>query len=160
MAKHYYSTLKSPIGELVITSDGEAITSLMNEEHPLYENAKSGTHKPQLFREAHKQLKEYFKGERMDFDLKLKTEGTEFQNKVWQALRKIQYGKTKSYGELAKSLKNANASRAIGSANSKNPISIIVPCHRVIGSNGKLTGFACGLNAKEWLLKHESLHKA
>jgi methylated-DNA-[protein]-cysteine S-methyltransferase len=101
-------------------------------------------------------LAEYFEGKRRSFSLKLDPIGTKFQNDVWQALLAIPFGETRSYGQLAKQLGNPQASRAVGAANGKNPISIVVPCHRVIGSSGKLTGFAGGLRAKAHLLELES----
>ncbi|ACV27292.1 methylated-DNA--[protein]-cysteine S-methyltransferase [Kangiella koreensis] len=103
------------------------------------------------------QLQEYFQGKRQEFDLPLKADGTDFQQTVWQALCKIPFGETWNYGQLAQAIGNKNASRAVGAANGKNPISIIVPCHRVIGANGTLTGYAGGLTIKEWLLKHEGI---
>jgi methylated-DNA-[protein]-cysteine S-methyltransferase len=102
-----------------------------------------------------KQLDQYFKGERKEFDLPLFLGGTPFQNQVWNELQKIPYGETFSYKELAVKLGNEKATRAVGNANGKNLISIIIPCHRVIGSNKKLTGYAGGLDRKKWLLEHE-----
>ena len=104
---------------------------------------------------ALKQMNEYFSGERKKFDLPLYFEGTEFQKSVWNELRKIPYGTTVSYKDIAEGIKNEKAVRAVGNANNKNKIMIIVPCHRVIGKNGKLVGFAGGLDKKEFLLKHE-----
>jgi methylated-DNA-[protein]-cysteine S-methyltransferase len=101
------------------------------------------------------QLGEYFRGERMEFDLPLDPIGTPFQLSAWRVLRTIPYGSTMSYGEQARSLGDPNKARAVGAANGKNPISIIVPCHRVVGANGSLTGFAGGLGSKAWLLDHE-----
>lgn len=101
------------------------------------------------------QLQEYFAGDRRAFDLPLDPVGTEFQRQVWQVLRTIPYGDTISYGEQARRLGDVNKSRAVGAANGRNPIGIIVPCHRVVGSTGKLTGFAGGLDTKAWLLQHE-----
>ena len=109
-----------------------------------------------MLRAATEQLGEYFAGTRKDFDLPLAPEGTPFQQKSWEALRAIPYGETISYGEQARRLGSPSAVRAVGAANGRNPISIIVPCHRVIGSDGSLTGFAAGLDAKAWLLRHES----
>ena len=152
----------SPIGRLMLTSDGAALTGLyMN----LYRNKPSKL--PGLGDDwiqnatidplpaAARQLKEYFAGKRREFDLPLRMEGTEFQQRVWRELTKIPFGETRSYGQLAKRLNNPNGSRAVGLANGRNPIAIIVPCHRVIGADGSLTGFGGGLDRKEWLLTHE-----
>jgi methylated-DNA-[protein]-cysteine S-methyltransferase len=109
---------------------------------------------------AASQLGEYFAGERIAFDLPLAAEGTGFQRLVWDALLQIPFGATRSYGELARAIGRPAASRAVGMANSKNPISIIVPCHRVIGANGTLTGYAGGMRVKQWLLDHEARHGA
>ncbi len=108
-----------------------------------------------LLQQAAAQLAEYFAGERQTFDLPLAAAGTVFQQQVWQQLRQIPFGQTQSYGELAQQLGNKNAMRAVGAANGRNPIAIIVPCHRVIGADGKLTGYAGGLERKIWLLQHE-----
>jgi methylated-DNA-[protein]-cysteine S-methyltransferase len=152
----------SPIGRLMLTSDGTALTGLyMN----LYRNKPSKL--PGLGDDwiqnatidplpaAARQLKEYFAGKRREFDLPLRMQGTEFQQRVWRELTKIPFGETRSYGQLAKRLNNPNGSRAVGLANGRNPIAIIVPCHRVIGADGSLTGFGGGLDRKEWLLTHE-----
>ena len=103
-----------------------------------------------------KQFEEYFEGKRTQFDLKLAPEGTEFQKKVWKQLQEIQFGKTMSYQQMANQLGNPKVIRAAASANGRNPISIIIPCHRVIGSDGSLTGYAGGLHRKKWLLEHEN----
>ena len=155
----FYSEMKSPVGRLTLVANDKSLVALLWEnEKPnrvkLPEMEKSS--KNPVILETSKQLKEYFAGERKSFDLPLDPMGTEFQQKVWKALRKIPFGKTKSYKELAIAVGNPNASRAVGAANGKNPISIIVPCHRVIGANGKLTGFAGGLENKDILLKTES----
>jgi methylated-DNA-[protein]-cysteine S-methyltransferase len=152
----------SPIGRLMLTSDGTALTGLyMN----LYRN--KPTKLPDLVDDwvqnatidplpaATRQLQEYFAGKRREFDLPLRMEGTEFQQQVWRELCKIPFGETRSYGQLAKRLNNPNGSRAVGLANGRNPIAIIVPCHRVIGADGSLTGFGGGIERKEWLLSHE-----
>lgn len=112
-----------------------------------------------LLAEAEKQLREYFKGERDTFDLPLHPMGTEFQKRVWQALEEIPYGKTASYGEVAKAANNPKGARAVGMANNKNPISIIIPCHRVIGSNGHLVGYGGGLEKKVFLLSLEAKYR-
>jgi methylated-DNA-[protein]-cysteine S-methyltransferase len=109
--------------------------------------------------EVRRQLDEYFAGERQDFDLELAPRGTDFQLRVWRALRQIPYGATRSYGELAAMLEQPNASRAVGRANATNPIPVIVPCHRVIGADGSLTGFGGGLDAKCALLELEAQHR-
>jgi methylated-DNA-[protein]-cysteine S-methyltransferase len=103
-----------------------------------------------------KQFEEYFEGKRTQFDLKLAPEGTEFQKKVWKQLQEIQFGKTLTYQQMANQLGNPKVIRAAASANGRNPISIVIPCHRVIGSDGSLTGYAGGLHRKKWLLEHES----
>jgi methylated-DNA-[protein]-cysteine S-methyltransferase len=154
--------VESPIGRLMLTSDGAALTGLyMN----LYRN--KPTKLPNLSDDwvqnatigplpaAMRQLKEYFAGTRSEFDLPLKMIGSEFQQQVWRELTKIPFGQTWSYGQLAKRIGNPNGSRAVGLANGRNPIAIIVPCHRVIGADGSLTGFGGGLERKEWLLTHE-----
>ncbi len=107
--------------------------------------------------ECAKQLEQYFNKQRQSFSLSLDTQGTEFQQAVWQALIAVPYGKTQSYSDIAIALNNPKAVRAVGAANGKNPISIIVPCHRIIGASGKLTGYAGGLKRKQWLLEHEGI---
>ena len=110
-----------------------------------------------VLKEAYRQLKAYLKGDLHDFSLPLAPEGTEFQLKVWKALCDIPYGKTASYKEIAEAVNNPKAYRAVGNANNKNPISIFIPCHRVIASNGKLAGYGGGIATKEWLLKLEGV---
>ncbi|HEY6403722.1 MAG TPA: methylated-DNA--[protein]-cysteine S-methyltransferase [Blastocatellia bacterium] len=152
-----YTILDSPVGALILTSNGEAINGLFMEKH-------KGGPKPigdwirddALFREAADQLKAYFTGELIEFDLPIATGGAPFQQRVWTELRKIPYGSTISYGELARRIGNPKASRAVGAANGDNPISIIIPCHRVIGSNGKLTGYGGGIERKKFLLEFEA----
>ena len=156
IASPFYTTLKTPLGEIVLTSSGKEITALYTPEHSFYAKAKKNIKNPKPFRKAIKQLKEYFSGKRSKFDLPLASEGTTFQKSVWKALCAIRCGETKSYGEIAKSIKSPGASRAVGSANRKNPLCIFVPCHRVIASNGKLSGYAGGVKAKKWLLEHEA----
>ena len=111
---------------------------------------------PEVLKEAVSQLDEYFQGKRTDFDLKLNPKGTDFQQKVWKALLEIPYGKTISYMDQTKKLGDIKAIRAVASANGKNPLWIVVPCHRVIGTNGSLTGYAGGLSRKKWLIEHEN----
>lgn len=112
---------------------------------------------PQVLSKCLTQLAEYFGGERKSFSIPVKMEGTPFQQKVWQELQRIPHGKTLSYGELAKKIGNPKASRAVGMANNRNKVPVIVPCHRVIGGDGKLVGYASGLSYKEWLLDHEGI---
>ncbi len=154
----HYDWLPSPIGELLLISDGDADRSVhLGELRAFTESTAKWTRgrKPALRRAYSAQLGAYFAGELKEFDLPLLLEGTEFQRKVWEALCGIPYGVTTSYGELARRLGEPQASRAVGLANGSNPISIVVPCHRVIGANGSLTGYGGGLERKEWLLKHE-----
>ncbi len=153
-----YSYLDSPIGTLLIAGDDEAIHFISfprngQAQKPRAEWRES-THGP--VGEAMRQLREYFAGARIEFDLPLAPEGTEFQRSVWRRLQEIPYGETISYGELARRIGNPQASRAVGAANGSNPIPIVIPCHRVIGSNGKLTGFGGGLPVKEALLALET----
>jgi len=150
MRKKYYGYYNSPIGILeIITSDNALISAMFIEE------VKESTGESPILKEAIKQFDEYFKGTRKEFDIKCETNGTEFRKKVWQALMGIPYGVTLSYKEMAIKIGNEKATRAVGNANSKNIISIIIPCHRVIGSDKSLTGYAGGLNRKKWLLDHE-----
>jgi methylated-DNA-[protein]-cysteine S-methyltransferase len=146
--------ITSPIGSLFLVANESALIALDNQSSELYKVAiKSENH--EVLNRAHKQLDEYFDGKRREFDLPLAPAGSEFQQKAWKALMKIPFGKVWSYGEQAKFLKAPKASRAVGGANGKNPIAIIIPCHRVIGSTGKLTGYAGGMKMKVGLLNHE-----
>ena len=146
----YYDT---KIGRIQIEENGESITKIDYVQKDI-EDLIDGK-ETELIKEAIKQLDEYFEGKRSAFDLPLAPEGTEFQKKVWKALKEIPFGETKSYGEIAKIIGNEKASRAVGMANNKNPIMIVIPCHRVIGANGKLVGYAAGLEVKEILLDLE-----
>jgi methylated-DNA-[protein]-cysteine S-methyltransferase len=114
---------------------------------------------PNCLVEAHQQIQEYFEGKRKEFNFKIISKGTDFQRTVWNELVKVPYGQTASYAELAMQIQNPKAVRAVANANRRNPISIVVPCHRIIGSNGSLTGYAGGLWRKEWLLNHEKNYK-
>ncbi|WP_020470709.1 methylated-DNA--[protein]-cysteine S-methyltransferase [Zavarzinella formosa] len=144
----------SPLGDVRITSDGVALTSLYLPGHGRTE-ATDIEDADDVLQETARQLTAYFAGKLREFDLPLSLAGTPFQQKVWEELTRIPFGETISYAELARRVGNSNAFRAVGLANGRNPVSIIVPCHRVIGSNGKLTGYGGGLPTKEWLLKHE-----
>mgnify|MGYP000850979676 CR=1 FL=1 len=148
----YSFTYETIIGKITITECDLQITSIDFGES----DAKQSTRKETPFmKEARKELEEYFKGTRKTFTLPLSLEGTPFQKKVWQVLMTIPYGKTMTYKQVAEAIGNPKACRAVGLANNRNPIPIIVPCHRVIGSNGKLVGYAGGLHIKEKLLEME-----
>ncbi|NDV42246.1 methylated-DNA--[protein]-cysteine S-methyltransferase [Flagellimonas sediminis] len=143
--------LQTPIGIAEFKGDENGVTSItvLDDKKPI------GTI-PVVLADAISQLKEYFDGNRTDFTFKLNPSGTEFQKRVWDALLEIPFGKTISYLDLSKRLGDVKAIRAVASANGKNPLWIVVPCHRVIGTNGDLTGYAGGLHRKKWLLEHES----
>ena len=148
------TTFTSPIGELLLISDGEALTGIHFDGHHGMAPTPGGEHDPVIV-EAARQLRAYFAGERHAFALPLRPAGTEFEVEVWEELRRIPYGETLSYGELAGRVGNPGAARAVGRANACNPIPIIVPCHRVIGADGSLTGFGGGLDTKRRLLDLE-----
>ncbi|MGN0729217.1 methylated-DNA--[protein]-cysteine S-methyltransferase [Treponema sp.] len=140
---------KTPIGYLTIGDNGSAITKIQ------LEKTENTGEESALAKKAHEQLSEYFQGKRREFNLPLEMKGTEFQKKVWQELLKIPYGSTCSYKDIAIRIGNENAVRAVGGANNKNAIMIVVPCHRVVGISGALTGYACGLDIKKHLLDLE-----
>lgn len=145
---------KSPIGTLEIKGDKDGIQSIyfMDDSTSLNTQEKI----PSSLQNCIQQLDEYFKGSRTTFNLKLNPKGTDFQQRVWQEIQKVEFGKTRSYLEQSKSLGDVKAIRAVASSNGKNPISIIIPCHRIIGSDGSLTGYAGGIQRKKWLLEHEN----
>ncbi|GMN10168.1 methylated-DNA--[protein]-cysteine S-methyltransferase [Croceitalea sp. MTPC9] len=143
--------LQTPIGYAALQGDENGLASIT-----VFDGEKPVDITPEVLEDAVYQFTEYFEGNRKVFDLKLNPEGTDFQKRVWDALLKIPYGKTMSYLELSKKLGDVKAIRAVAAANGKNPLWIVVPCHRVIGSNGDLTGYAGGLHRKKWLLEHES----
>jgi methylated-DNA-[protein]-cysteine S-methyltransferase len=148
--------MQSPIGTLTLVADNSGLRQInFGKNGSASELDPSWQEDSSALREPIRQLRAYFAGELEDFDLRLAPEGTPFQQKVWDALLNIPYGKTISYGELAKRIGNPSASRAVGLANGSNPIPIIIPCHRVIGANGKLTGYGGGLPIKEKLLALE-----
>jgi len=155
-----YTYVDSPIGRLLLSCDGECLTGVYMDVP-----SKSPREMQGWVQDANaaplpatvRQLSEYFAGTRREFDLPLRLDGTPFQQRVWQSLTEIPYGETWSYGELAKRIGNPNASRAVGLANGSNPIAILVPCHRVIGADGSLTGYGGGLDRKRWLLAHEGV---
>jgi len=142
----------SPIGLIEISGNEDGIATL----YFVDERKHNSTKVHASLKEAVYQLEEYFKGMRRDFGLKLNAKGTDFQKRVWEKLLSVPYGKTVSYLDISRMLGDVNATRAVGNANGSNPISIIVPCHRVIGVNGKLVGYGGGLWRKEWLLNHET----
>lgn len=156
--EYAYTTVASPVGELTLVAKGDSLAAILwQNDRPgrvrlgaLHEDAG----RPVL-RETARQLAEYFAGKRTRFDVALDFDGTDFQKEVWHALLTIPYGETRSYGDIARQIGRPAAVRAVGAANGKNPISIIAPCHRVIGASGDLTGFAGGMRAKETLLTIE-----
>jgi methylated-DNA-[protein]-cysteine S-methyltransferase len=145
---------ETEIGKIMIAENGTAITNLYFRDEPDISDDVI-IKETELLKEAAKQLTEYFEGRRKSFDLPLSPTGTEFQMKCWKALQEIPYGETRTYGEIAEKIGNPKACRAVGLSNNRNPISIVIPCHRVIGANGKLVGYAGGLNVKEYLLNLE-----
>jgi methylated-DNA-[protein]-cysteine S-methyltransferase len=160
-AKIYFTEFASPIGKLRITGTGAALTGVfMETERHASAQSRDAVRDAAPLREARQQLDEYFGGERREFSLVLDADGTEFQRSVWRALRGIPYGATASYGDIAKRIRNPKAVRAVGLANGRNPISIIIPCHRVIGADGSLTGYGGGIERKRFLRALEKLHAA
>lgn len=147
--KLFRATLDSPVGLLELVASKEGLREI---------NFGTGIFKPRyndILRETQKQLREYFQGKRKKFTIPLDPEGTDFQIMVWKELSRIPWGKTVSYGDVARATGKPGASRAVGQANGKNPIPIVVPCHRVIGARGKITGYSGGVEIKKWLLTHE-----
>jgi len=144
--------IKSPLGTTEIIGDENGISSI----YVLDAEKEISTEIPDVLKAAVAELQDYFEGNRNDFTFKLNPKGTEFQQKVWQELLNIPFGKTMSYLELSKKLGDVKAIRAVASANGRNPLWIVVPCHRVIGTDGSLTGYAGGLWRKKWLLEHEN----
>lgn len=154
-----YARMPTPVGDLLISTDGQSIQHILFADgaaaEKLQQQATQSAHP--LLQKAESQLAEYFAGTRETFDLPLGAEGTAFQQRVWAALRTIPFGQTWGYAQLAQAIGQPTAARAVGLANGRNPLSIVVPCHRVIGKNGTLTGYAGGLNRKAWLLEHEGV---
>ena len=151
-----YHVVKSPIGRLILASDGIALVGVwMANASPTDANWSRLEGDDDILAQARQELEEYFDGRRRTFDVPLAPNGTEFQLSVWSALTTIPFGTTISYADLARRVGNEAAVRAVGAANGRNPIPVIVPCHRVIGSDGSLTGFGGGLPRKKWLLQHE-----
>lgn len=157
--KHYSKRIPSPVGQLTLVASDDRLVAILWENDdprrvPLNIVAEEPGH-PMLVRAA-QQLDAYFTGERTSFDLPLEFAGTDFQRKVWNALLEIPFGETRSYAQVARAIGHPKAVRAVGAANGRNPLSIVAPCHRVVGTNGKLTGFAGGLAAKAQLLSLEA----
>lgn len=154
-----HTLIPSPLGELLLTGDGHHLTGVYLTPHRHGPDANAlGGRDDALFAEARRQLAEFFAGTRREFTLPLAPQGTAFQQQVWTALRTVPYGRTASYGEIARAIGNPRGVRAVGLANGRNPLSIVVPCHRVIGSDGSLTGYGGGIERKRWLLAHEAAH--
>jgi methylated-DNA-[protein]-cysteine S-methyltransferase len=152
-----YTTMDSPIGELLLLGDGQALHGLyMQAGRKPIEVRPAWTRDDEAFADVRSQLEEYFAGERTRFDMPMHLDGTAFQRTVWHALTEIPYGQTISYGELARRIGRPDLARAVGTANGQNPIAVIVPCHRVIGANGKLVGYGGGLDNKRRLLELEA----
>ncbi|MBI3217140.1 MAG: methylated-DNA--[protein]-cysteine S-methyltransferase [Mycobacterium sp.] len=150
-----YRTIDSPIGPLTLAGEGDVLTNLRMVDQTYEPDRADWVRDDAAFPDAVEQLAAYFDGKLQTFDLKLEMAGTQFQRKVWEALRTIPYGETRSYGEIARQIGAPTAFRAVGLANGHNPIAVIVPCHRVIGANGSLTGFGGGLERKSALLDME-----
>lgn len=157
----YYTTFDTPQWAIILVGDDTGLTNLhmvTGEGSREFEIDKAWTRDDARFAEARLQVEEYLNGKRTDFTIPLNPQGTDFQKKAWKALCEIPYGEVRTYGEQAALLGNPKASRAVGAANGRNPIPLIIPCHRVVGANGKLTGFAHGLAAKEMLITMEQQH--
>ena len=152
--RSYFMTMESPVGRLVLVSNETHLKSVGFSSEQVEESEAL----PEILLNTAIQLNEYFAGTRISFDLAMDPDGSAFQKKVWQLLMHVPYGKTKSYHDIAVELGSALNSRAVGTANGKNPIPIIVPCHRIIGHDGKLVGYAGGIERKRWLLLHEAQH--
>jgi methylated-DNA-[protein]-cysteine S-methyltransferase len=153
------TSMESPIGDLTITAEDGLLTGVHMHEQRHFPAIPASVQRDDAgLAPIVEQLQAYFAGELTDFELPMSARGTEFQRRVWEALCDIPYGETISYGELARWVGNPKASRAVGLANGRNPIAIVIPCHRVIGSDGSLTGYGGGLERKVWLLEHEAAH--
>jgi methylated-DNA-[protein]-cysteine S-methyltransferase len=152
----FFDVLPSPVGPLTLAADEEGLRHIRfeQERHPIRID-REWIPGPEKFVEVRAQLNAYFAGELTRFELPLSPQGTDFQQRVWQALRAIDYGRTESYGEVARRIGHISASRAVGAANGRNPLPIVIPCHRVIGNDGSLTGFGGGIERKRFLLALE-----
>ena len=157
MTQVYFSTMPTPIGELGIFADNQAIyrVEFIDRLKDAVKENLNSYQENELTKEAKNQLEQYFNSKIKSFNLPLTPQGTPFRQQTWQALQKIPYGETRYYSQQAELMNNKKAVRAVGAANGANPIAIIIPCHRVIGKNGSLTGYAGGLDRKAWLLNFE-----
>jgi methylated-DNA-[protein]-cysteine S-methyltransferase len=156
--RYVYKMVDSPIGRLTLVASDEGLAGILWENdrpHRVRLDIEAEDKRHPVLIETERQLKEYFIGQRKNFDVKLDLAGTAFQRKVWNALLTIPFGETRSYGQIARQIGNPDAVRAVGGANARNPVSIVAPCHRVMGATGELTGFAGGLDAKAYLLALE-----
>ena len=151
MENIFKTTVETPIGCIELTTNQYYLLSV----EFIANFNQSSVYQPDILKESVSQIHEYFKGLRKEFNLNVQPAGTDFQNKIWEQVKKVPFGKTVSYLEIARQTGSRNNTRAVGLANGKNPIPIIIPCHRVIGVNGKLTGYAGGFERKRWLLQHE-----
>jgi methylated-DNA-[protein]-cysteine S-methyltransferase len=147
----YSKTIDSPIGFLRLTSDDHRLKSILFVDGGIDNDLSL----PDILEKAALQINEYFEGKRFRFDLDLEMEGTSFQQKVWKLIKMVGYGKTRTYGDIAKQMRSLGCSRAVGMANARNPLPIIIPCHRIVGNDGKMVGYSGGLERKKWLLVHE-----
>jgi methylated-DNA-[protein]-cysteine S-methyltransferase len=155
----HYSMIASPLGDLLAIADADGLTALyLSTGRHVAQTSNGLSRDDAALAPVREQMNEYFAGERQAFEVRLNPFGTKFQKKVWRALREIPYGQTASYGETAIAIGEPGSARAVGLANGRNPISIIVACHRVIGADGSLTGYGGGIAAKRWLLDHEAKH--
>jgi methylated-DNA-[protein]-cysteine S-methyltransferase len=160
MTETLTSTIDSPIGPLTLVArDGRMTNVSMHEQRHMTPPPDDAVTDDAWLKDVAQQFDAYFAGELTSFDVEIDLIGTPFQRSVWEQLSEIPYGETISYGELARRVGNPNASRAVGLANGRNPVAIIVPCHRVIGADGSLTGYGGGLERKTWLLEHETTHR-
>jgi methylated-DNA-[protein]-cysteine S-methyltransferase len=150
----YWTDFRSPVGKLRLVADGKGLTRVDFGDHMA--PSAGICIETKILQQAKRELREYFAGEREEFEVPLNPEGTKFQYQVWNELMKIPYGATMTYGEIARNMGNPDAMRAVGAANGRNPIAIIIPCHRVIGNNGNMIGYGGGIDRKLWLLKHEA----
>lgn len=153
----YYTILPGPLGNILLTGEDQGLTGLHFQAVAQPTEPPMGAiQSPEYFTETIRQLDAYFRGDLRNFNLRFLPEGSEFQKNVWKALCRIPYGTTISYGELARSIGKPSASRAVGGANGRNPLPIVIPCHRVINANGQLGGYSCGLEIKKYLLNLEA----